>query len=346
MEEEKKNDLDLVAENAVKDSVSADKPADCVENSNVESDATVAKKPWYADEKPKKHVADIFTRSELLTQILAILVTSLLRALSVNMFANPNKLSLGGITGIGTILYNALGWNISLTTLIMNIPLLILAFFFINKRFALLTLLNTAITSVFLQVLEVPAFTDNAFVAALMSGILTGVAVGILLRVNCSSGGTDIIGLLIQNKFPNAKVVWIIFILNLLTGVASGIVFGSLEIAIYSFICLVSSTYAADLLQRGMLSTFEVKIITSSPKEVADYILNHLHRGATLMKSTGMYTQKEHDYVVCIIRKRQLNELKRAVKIMDPKCFMYVTSVYDTIGKGFNNNIIPTSKIK
>ena len=62
---------------------------------------------------------------------------------------------------------------------------------------------------------------------------------------------------------------------------------------------------------------------------MTDYILNHLHRGATLMKTTGLYTKTEHDYIVCIIRKRQLNELRRAVKIIDPCCFMYITSVYD-----------------
>lgn len=330
---------DLTTQTQINDEIIDDK------NSVSSNNAVDAEKSVNGKKKKRSFALDK-KRSEFPAQFFAIVVTALIRAVSINVFANPNKISQGGVTGIGTILYNALGWNISLSTLIMNIPLLVLAFFFINKRFALLTLLNTVVTSIFLQFIPMPQFTENTFVAALMSGILSGIATGILLRVNCSTGGTDIIGLLIQNKFPNAKVVWIIFILNVLTGVAAGLVFGSLEIVIYSVICLVSSTYAADLLQRGMLSTFEVKIITSKTAEISDYILNDLHRGVSLMKTKGMYTGVEHDYIVCIIRKRQLADVKKAVIEIDPNCFMYITSVYDTIGKGFDNTVTPKSKFK
>lgn len=303
--------------------------------------------PWYAKEKPKQHFTDIFSKSEAAAQIFVILLTSVVRAISVNVFANPNKLSLGGVTGIGTILYNALGWDIAITTFVMNIPLLILAFIFINKRFAVLTLLATLATSLFMWFLNViPVFDSDPFVAALMSGILTGVAVGLMFRFNCSTGGTDIIGLLVQNKFPNAKVVWLIFVLNLLTGVAAGLVFKSVDIVIYSFIAIISSSYATDLLQRGLISTFEVKVITCKPKEISDYVINVLHRSTTQMKIKGMYTGEEHDYLICIIRKRQLSQLKRAIKIIDENSFMYITSVYDTIGRGFNNVVAPKSKIK
>lgn len=303
--------------------------------------------PYYGKKKKHLHFADKLTNSEFIIQLIAIIVTGIMRAVEVNMFANPNKLSTGGLTGIGTILYNALGWNIALTVFVMNVPLLILAFFFINKRFALLTLLSTGVASACLQIFNfLPAFTDNTFVAAVMAGVISGIAIGILLRVNCSTGGTDIIGLLIQNKFPNAKVVWLFFILNLLTGVAAGIVFMSLDLVIYSAITILTSSYACDLLQRGLVSTFEVKIITSYPTEIADYVMNVMHRGASMMKTMGMYTGEEHSYLICIVRKRQLSQLKHAVKAIDEKSFMYVTSVYDTIGRGFNNDIVPKSKIK
>ncbi|MEG1613280.1 MAG: YitT family protein [Clostridia bacterium] len=308
---------------------------------------TTENKPWYLSARPKKTFTDYISKSETLLQIIVIIVTSLIRAVAMNVFAVPNKLSLGGVAGISSILYNALGWNVAATNFILNIPLLILAFFFINKRFAILTLIATLLTSLAIEYFNfLPVFTDDIFVAALMSGALMGIAIGFLLKVNCSSGGTDIIGLLIQNKAPEAKVVWIFFLINAAISIVTGIVFKSLPLIIYSFVCIFASTYASDVLQRGFVSTFELKIITSKPQEISDYVIQVLHRSTTMIHAEGMYTHTIHPYLICIVRKRQLAELKRAIKVIDPHSFTYVTMVNDTIGKGFDNTIVPSSKIK
>jgi Uncharacterized conserved protein len=288
-----------------------------------------------------------FAKKRVLQLVIVILVTSVIRAIAMNVFAVPNKLSLGGVSGISSVLYNALGWNVALMNLVLNVPLLILAFLYINKTFALTTLAATLITSIAIEFLDFfPVFTDDIFVAALMSGILTGIAVGLLLKVNCSSGGTDIVGLLIQNKAPDAKVTWIFFIINSAIGVITGVVFKSVSLVIYSLICVFATSYATDILQRGFISTYEVKIITSKPAEIGGYIINTIHRGATLISARGMFTGEEHPYIICIVRKRQLYALKHAIDTIDPHAFYYITNVHDTIGKGFDNTVAPKSKIK
>lgn len=295
----------------------------------------------------KIHSLGDLIKSRTFILILVIVFTSIIRAIAMNVFAVPNKLSLGGVSGISSVLYNALGWNVALLNFLLNVPLLILAYLFINKKFAVTTLIATLTTSVAIEFFDfIPAFTDDIFVAALMSGILTGVAIGLLLKVNCSSGGTDIVGLLIQNKAPDAKVTWIFFIINSIIAVITGIVFDSIALVIYSLICVFATSYATDILQRGFVSTFEVKIITSKPDEICFYIINKIHRGATLISARGMFTGEEHPYIICIVRKRQLYGLKQAVNIIDPHAFYYVTSVHDTIGKGFDNTVVPKSKIK
>lgn len=285
--------------------------------------------------------------TELAIQLATIAATSVMRAVAVVMFANPNKLSLGGVTGIGTILYAALGWDIGLTTFVMNAPLLVLAYFFINKRFALLTLISVLTASILMDAFSfLPAFVDDVFVASIMSGALTGIAIGALLRANCSTGGTDIVGLLAQNRFPNAKVAWLFFVLNILTGVAAGLAFKSLSIVIFSAIAILTESYATDMLQRGMLSTFEAKIITSKPEEISDYVINALHRSVSASTVTGMYSRDAKPYLICIVRRRQLASLKKYVRAIDANSFMYVTSVYDVAGRGFDDAVVPKSKLK
>lgn len=309
-------------------------------------------KPWYLSEKPKLSFTEYLSKSEFVLQMVVIVVTSIMRALSMSVFAVPNLLSLGGISGIASILYNALGWNIALSTFIMNIPLLILSFFYINKRFCILTTIATFLTSAAIEVIDILiskgylfVFTDDIFVAALMSGALTGVAVSWLFKVNCSAGGTDIMGLLVQNKAPNFKVIYLTFFLNAIINVITGIVFKNFAVAIYSFICIFVISYTSDLVQRGLVSTVEVKIITSETQQISDYIINGLHRGLTLLNSKGMFTGQDHPYLICIVRKRQLNNLKRVIKNIDPHAFIYITEVYDTIGNGFDNRVTPSSKL-
>ncbi|HRU84015.1 MAG: YitT family protein [Christensenellales bacterium] len=278
-----------------------------------------------------------------------IILVSIIRAISMNVFVLPNKIAPGGISGIASILYNTLGWNAPLVILVMNIPLMVLAFFFINKRFVIATTISTAVFTGLMQLftyLPIPTFTGNVLVAALVGGILSGISLSLLLRINCSSGGSDIVGLLIQNRFPNFKVVWLVFIMDACVAASAGIVFGSLELAIYSLITIFMSSFAAEFMQRTFVSTLEFKIITKKEEEITRFVLSQLHHGVTHIDGIGMYTGNPVNYLVCVVRKRQALHLKRYISLVDPEAFYYVTELHDIVGKGFNNDVNPRSKIK
>lgn len=305
-------------------------------------------------------------KHKITSTIFFLLLTSLLRAIAVAVFFVPYNIANGGASGIATIISTQnQAWHVyqGLITFLINVPLLILAFFYLNKMFVFLTLVATGISSLFTYIFQkfliqvepgrlifgdLATTPDKSFVATLVGGILWGIALGFLLKINCSTGGSDIVGLLLQNKFKNLKVVWIIFAFDCMIGIMGGIFSkgqSKLETALYSVIAIYMASFIADKMQKGFASTFEVKIITDKHEEIGKYIINDLKRGLTAFKGTGMYTKSDKFFLVCIIRKRQLQELKENVMKIDPNAFFYITQVPYISGLGFKTYLNPSSKI-
>jgi uncharacterized membrane-anchored protein YitT (DUF2179 family) len=287
---------------------------------------------------------------KFLTRGLIITITGVIRALAMNVFIVPNKIAPGGVSGIASILYNAFGWNAALINIVFNIPLLILSFFYINKAFAISTTVATLMMSGLMELFNspaaIPVFTEDPFAAAIMAGIMNGAALSLLLKINSSTGGSDIVALLVQNKFPRLKVVWLLFGLNATVAVAAGISFASLSIVIFSLVTVYVGSFIAEMLQKGFISTVEFKIFSDKKREIADFVLYKLKHGITNLTGVGMYTGHQVDYLVCIVHKRQELALINFLKQTDPKAFYYISNVKSVTGLGFNVDVNPKSKIK
>lgn len=318
-------------------------------------------------------------RKQLINLILVLVLTSFARAFAVHVFLLPKSITNGGASGLAIIItdfYKSKSpWmQQGIISLYINIPLLILAFFLLNKRFVLRTCIATVLTSIFTDLMSgkwwhdvapnivFPMFSQpDYFAATLGAGACWGIAVGYLLKINCSTGGSDIVGLLIQNKFPQMKVVWLIFAVDSVVGLINGVAkafsinpdtgqpFGSnmgLSMALYSILAVFIASFVSDIVQRGFISTVEIKVITTNPDEISDFIIKNLKRSVTVVKATGMYTKEDKFLVFCIVRKREMLDVKNKIKAIDPSSFLYVSSVADIAAKGFDNTITPTSKIK
>ena len=304
-------------------------------------------------------------KKELVLIYTFLIIAAFIRAVAMHTFANPFKVSAGGITGITTILINYIEPLKNASDILMfafNFPLLILAFFFLNKKFALYTILETVLTSLFLTLLKVvnfPIFSGGEhFLAAIMTGALNGFGLGLLLRANCSTGGNDIIGLLIQNKFPKVKVVWLILILDSAVAISAGfvnqfvpnlkgVVEGTgLNICIYSFIALFVNSFIAEKIQRGFVSSVKFEVVTEKTEEVGKIITETFHRSATLFEGYGMYTHKPRTMIFTVVRKREAVALKKMISDIDPKAFFYVTNIHEIVGNGFMVQVNAESKIK
>ncbi len=311
-------------------------------------------------------------------KIAAILIfLAFLRALSNHVFIVPNGFAPGGIGGISSIIYNAVNptsevaralLNTGLTTFLMNIPVLVLAFFFLDKKFAIRTLFVIIFYTVFMLIFDsehangekyIPQFIAGdepglKILAAIAGGAIMGFCLGVMLRTNMSMGGTDIIGKFIYKHNPSAGAQWWILICDCMVAMCSGVL-GILKLKdtpditasaaltqvispiLYSFLSLIVSSITADVLQSGFQSSLVFNIITDKPDEIAEAISQHLHRGVTISKATGYYTGTEHEVLICVVSKKQINVVKDLVHSIDPMSFTYITKAREVAGKGFRS---------
>lgn len=317
----------------------------------------------------------VITKERVLSEVkfFALLVLlSCLRATFNYMFILPNGFAPGGVGGISNIIYNValrtLDPHIAntvfepgLTTFIMNVPLLITAFFVLNKRFTFNTFCVIACYSGFTSLYSslgdrFPQYlaegdTGLQIIAALVGGTITGVCLGIMLRNNMSMGGTDIIGKIIHKHNPQAGANWWIMMCDCIIATSS-CVLGILNLQgqdvsatkalttvlspiLFSFLSLAACSVIADVIQSGFQSSLVFTIITDKPSEIGEQIATKLHRGVTISKAVGYYTGVEHEILVCVVSKKQINVVKNIVAEADPMAFTYITKAREVAGKGF-----------
>lgn len=295
---------------------------------------------------------------------------ALVRALSAYVFIVPNGFAPSGITGLSSLLYNAVlpfnahladtVFNPAITALVLNIPLFIAAFVVLDKKFAFNTMFCVVIYSVFMGVFDIvdmpqyAAGTDNGIklLASLAGGALAGISLGFMLRYNTSLGGTDVIGKLIYAKNPISDVQWLIFMCDAVIVIASGglgfigldmshgtnvILTAVLSPIIFSFLSQLTTSQVADVLQSGFQSSLVFNIISDKHDEIAEHITREMHRGVTIMSGVGYYTGEEHKVLVCVVRRKQINTVKRIVQENDPAAFTFITKAREVKGNGFNN---------
>ncbi|HOB64994.1 MAG TPA: DUF2179 domain-containing protein, partial [Clostridia bacterium] len=187
--------------------------------------------------------------------------------------------------------------------------------------------------------------------AALAGGVMIGISMGIMLLSNMSMGGTDIVGKVMYEKNPVVNAQWFIFLSDIIVVMLSGVLgfIGGRNVdantlfvrvmspIFYSFIALYVSTKVADVIGIGLESSVVFNIVTEKHKEIADAIVSRLRRGATLVRAEGVYTNAPRDILICVVRRRQLVTLKRLIKEIDPKAFLYITDAREVNGFGFKS---------
>ncbi len=273
----------------------------------------------------------------------AIILSGLLRALSVHCFVIPHNFAPGGATGVATMLQSATGINSGIWMLAINAPLLIAAFFLITKRFAIITAISIGIQSGLLLLFEkvnVPVYADNSILAAVAGGIVGGAGIGILLKVGGSSGGTDIIATYVYKHFSAASVSWFIFALDSVVVFISFFVFRQgLTPVLLALTEMFASARSNDLIVNGFKSSLKFEIITTSPDALSKEIIEKLHRGVTVIAAKGAYTGADKSMLVCLIRRSQLSAFRKILAHY-PDTFAYISTTNEVMGRGFMSKIL------
>jgi len=284
----------------------------------------------------------------IVLKYVSIVLLGCLLALNYTLFIVPIGFAPAGINGIAVMIQYKLNFSVGFMSLIINIPLCVLAFFFINKRFAIGTLVFCLVYSLLFllfQNIDIERFKYNAegvdtIYPVLIAGVISGFCYSCLFRLHASTGGTDIISKYISKKKPEMNFFFVTFILNGIVAISSFFVYAQKIDGemVYNFkpvcLCIVyclTSSLVGNYLLKETKTAFQVTIITDTPKEIENEIINVLHHSATRLSGEGIFTHTNKTVLMCVVNKYQIVEFKKMIEKY-PNTFAYVTTANETIG--------------
>ncbi len=266
-----------------------------------------------------------------------ILGNSLL-AVGIKMFSSPNHIAPGGAVGVATLLNHLTQLPIGIGSLFVNIPLLLVGYRSIGRRFTLSTLRTVVIGTIVMDYVLVglPTYTGDPLLAALFGGVLTGSGVGFIFMRGSTTGGSDIIIKLVQKHRPYIPTSQIVLLVNGSIMLSAAVVYQNIEAALYGLIMTFTSGKVMDALIYGANMGRYVNVVTRKGAEVAHVIMEEIHRGVTIIDGHGAYTGKDLTVLMIVVRKHEFHKLRNAIHRADPTAFVIATEANDIIGKGFN----------
>ncbi|MDP3464018.1 MAG: YitT family protein [Bacteroidales bacterium] len=260
-------------------------------------------------------------------------------ALGWTAFLIPNEILGGGVTGIATLVFWATGLPVGVSVLAVNAVLLAIALRILGVGFSLKTIVSVAVLSGMFSVLQYyirEPFVTDRFMAAIIGGIMGGAGIGIVFTQGGSTGGTDIVALII-NKYRNISPGKIILILDVFIISSSFILFRSIETLVYGFVVMAVASYVIDLILTGNKQSVQLFIFSKKADEIANRIGKETGRGVTFIKGTGWYTKTESNILLIIVRRMESPQIFRIIKEIDPDAFMSLNNVMGVYGNGFDS---------
>ena len=256
---------------------------------------------------------------QLFIDFTLIVFASVLSAIGLYTFVNPANFAPSGVDGIALMTQQISGINMGYVSLAIHIPLLIIAWFYINKKYVIYTLLFTVFSSVMLIVMErIDMYEyvslNNAWISVFASGIMLGTRTALMIKIGGSSGGVDIVATVIQKQRPYFNIESLISLFCYVIIGLSFFVYRNIESIIMSIVQMLIFNLAMNYILKATRNAVEVKIITDEPEKIKKDILYNLKHGATAIKCNGMFTGDEKTMIITLINIRQMNDLIKISK--------------------------------
>lgn len=272
-------------------------------------------------------------------EYLLLTIGTLFIAVGVYFFKFPNHFSTGGVSGLSIILgYYVPGLSAGSFVFIINAALLILGFGVFGRSFGLRTAYASTLLSSVVWVLErvLPLshpLTTQPLLELVFAVALPAVGSAILFNIEGSSGGTDIIAMILK-KYTSLHIGNALFVVDFLITVAAMVAFG-VETGLFSVLGLLVKALAVDMVLENIKVNKCFHIITAAPEPILRYIVDKLHRGATVLNGEGAYTHENRTVLLTVVDRSQAVHLRNFAKETDPHCFILITNTGEIIGKGF-----------
>ncbi len=280
----------------------------------------------------------IKSKGSVLLDIFIIFIGSFIASIGVNMFLVHAQLLSGGVTGIALIIQYMTGFKAGLSIFLINIPLFIISYLKLSKSFTFYSAIGMLSLSFSLIITEgfsgIVALNDT-LLYCIYGGVLCGIGYGLVFSRNASTGGIDILVMLLRKNFTG-DIGKISLILNIII-IAISAFFLGLPKALYTLTSIYIQGLLLDSVVKGLNKKQLMFIITDQEELISAYIMNNLHRGVTLLPAEGGYTSRKRKLLYCIVGLGQMVELKQVILNYDPRAFISIVDVSEVNGKGFRN---------
>lgn len=275
---------------------------------------------------------------EFLYETFLLIMGCLLMALSFVLFFDPHSIAPGGLTGLAVIINYLFNIPLWFVNLIFNVPLFILAYKVLTKRECLKTLSGIIFFTLALNLFENFEnfqITNDVLLSTLTGGVILGLGLGVIFNINGTTGGTDLIGLILNRWLPSISVPKLMGVADFIVVMSSIFATGKIEIGLYSALGLYVAVVVSDMVVQGFYSAKSFTIISNSPDEISNAILEKMNRGVTILSAKGGYTKEEKDALLVVVGKREVSTLRKIVKSVDHNAFVVITDVHEALGEGF-----------
>lgn len=267
----------------------------------------------------------------------AIVVGSALVALGLVLFTIPNDIAPGGVSGLATALASVSSIRVGAWTLLLNVPLIAFAWWKLGFRPIVKTVCSTLLLSLAIDTLGaiVPPYTNNPLLAAVLGGVLCGAGMGLIFLRGASTGGTDLVSLLLNRAFPNVSVGMLLMLVDTAVVAFAVVVFRDVEVALYSIVTLYVTSKTIDTLMQGVDYAKVLYVVTARGDAVNEKLKTELGCGVTMLPATGGYTGAPKHLLMIVVHRSSFMQTLSAVKTVDPAAFLYVTNATEVHGEGF-----------
>lgn len=275
---------------------------------------------------------------ELMWDVLADIAGGLFYALGIYTFAKTANFAPGGLSGLALITHHLWGLPIGIMTLVFNIPVILLSFRLLGKRFLFKSLRSMIMCTLFVDFLlpaVSPPYTGSPLLAALYSGIFLGAGLAVLYMRGSSSGGTDFLTMSVKVLRPHMSLGVVTMIIDLIIILMGWPVFGNIDSVLYGIVATGVTSIVIDKIMYGVGAGKLIIIISDHGQEVADKIANAIDRGSTLIRAIGTYTGSERQVLLCACNKSQAFKVRSAAHEVDENAFVMITETSEVYGEGF-----------
>ena len=269
--------------------------------------------------------------------VVVMLLAMAVMACGMVIFTIPNNIAPGGVSGLATAVAVLAPVPIGLLSMLINIPLLLIAWRMFGWRKLLLTVIAAACFSLFVDVLTplLPVYTQNRLLASVYGGVALGLGVGILMTRDVTTGGTDLLVMILRRPFPHIPAGTLLTMIDAGVVVIAVILFRDIEVALYSAVTIFVQGKVIDAIMQGLDNAKVIMVITDKAAAIKEILVGEKGLGLTEFTVRGGYTQHEKDLLMMVLHRGQMAETLRIAKDIDPAAFIIIQNAAEVHGEGF-----------